>query len=152
MSMSRRGFNSPGSEALATDLRLYARFVDLWRREGQRPLGLNELAWRWDGSPMGEAKVAVTMKAMVAQGYAVRVSPRTEQGTWEPTTKATETWPASGVAVMPEEFKADLEKGGRVSSVSSEEARSWDEDAGYTRLEPQRGPQTPQKELGDGKP
>lgn len=144
----RRGFRSPLSEALATDHRLYARFVDMWRREGERPLGLNELAWRWDTAPMGEAKVAVTMKAMVAQGFAERVSPRTEQATWEPTGKAKEAWPASGVAVMPDEFAAETESGARVSSVSGDEARSWGEDQGYTGLMPQEPRQG--LERGDG--
>lgn len=118
--------------AYATDMRLYARFVDLWR-EKERPLGLNELAWEWDTGPMGEAKVAVTMKYMVEQGYAERTSPRGDQGAWVPTAKAQVDFP-EGQQVLPADPVVRLGKGVTVKPDSGEDARSWAEDPKYVNV------------------
>lgn len=144
MRQRRKPHMSALGEALATDTTLYARFVDRWREQGERPLGLNWLAWNWDGyGPMGEAKVAVTMKAAEKQGFVVRDrDPAPDppfviggQTAWKPTAALLEMFPAEGVQVMPDEIQT---AGGRLRSVSGDEARTWGPENGDVPLTPGR--------------
>ncbi|MET0600538.1 MAG: hypothetical protein ABW167_00970 [Baekduia sp.] len=131
---------SPMGEALATDTRLYALFVDRWREQGERPLGLNWLAWHWDDGAMGEAKVAITMKAAEGQGLVVRDRNPTPdppfvvggQTAWTPTAELLEMFP-EGAQVMPEEIEV-----GGFKSVSGKEAQTWGPDRGDVPLPPAR--------------
>lgn len=122
----------PAVAAIATDLELYARFVDIWRdppKGNERaPVAINDIAWELG---IGQAKAAITMKVAEQQGWVRRVGPRTEQYAYEPTEKALAQWPESGVSVMPDEVTVTTKSGAVITSVPGSEARSWRPEKGF---------------------
>lgn len=112
------------TSAMALDPVLLARFVDRWREGGEQPLGLNWLAWHLGSAPMGEARVAVLMKAAEQAGLVARVSPRGEQGAWAPTAATLSQYPAGEAQVLAEHGR------GGFQAVPDDEARQWGEDDG----------------------
>lgn len=125
--------------ALGSDQSVYAKFCDIWRnpravtaagdsgprRAPETPVSLNDAAWELG---MGVAKVAVTMKYGVKQGYFRVTTPRGDQAAWEPTPLGIETFLNSNV--MPERVEA-----GGFASMTQDEAR---DDEGWIPLDPSK--------------
>lgn len=146
----RRSTRSAMGKAFGLDFGVIAKFVDIWRHprnvgsgpfeEGvpQTPIALNDIAWELG---IGAPKVAITMKYAEADGWVRRTTPRTEQAAWEPTEKALAQFPDGQPQVMPEPVVTELPSGARVSGLSAAEMDDMDQERGYTRLTPQKGPQ-----------
>jgi hypothetical protein len=142
------------AEALGTDTDLYVKFAQRFYAEGKIPLGLNWLAWNLDEVPIGEAKVAVTMRYAEKQGLVVRdraPAPNPPfvidgQTAWTPTEKLLALVPEDGPTVMPDEVLT-TSTGARVSSVPGKDARRWGPESGDVPL----GPAGVARTLGRGK-
>lgn len=134
-----RGRSASLREALGTDYGVYEAFAAAYRKH-DTPLGLNWLAWNLMRAPIGEAKVAVTLRYAEREGLVARdrtPAPsafcKDGQAAWTATEKLLAMFPEDGPAVLPSDVVH--EHGGvRILADSGEDAASWDTDPRYTRL------------------
>jgi hypothetical protein len=140
--MTRKPF-SPLTRAMGLDYDIIAKCVTCCVQRSAydtgSPVQLTDLA-RF--CRVGEAKIAITMKLAVDQGYMRRAS-RLPQDSWVPTEKGLETFPPDRAHVMPDAETITTESGNTVRGVSGSEARTWEDPAALP-------PGAQRKELGHG--